>query len=234
MHRATKRKRVVLTLEDKLEVAQDREAGKISCFPLLTFNGRTKKLFTLTFSSSEGFSVDTIAEKFNIGASTVSEICKRRFEIEQALEKNKMNGVLKNRKTLREPSKPVVETELYNWYLDQDVKPTQNDLIEKAKEINVQLNQEEGDEDEEECWNPTKGWLFRFKERYGIKAETRQPAEQRTWQTALEAAEYLLDYINTRDFLLKDVITVRMIRDKIASEPEADESLNEISTINNY
>lgn len=149
----------------------------------------------------------------------MSEICKRRAEIEQALEKNKTNGVMKNRKTLREPSKPLIETELYNWYLDQDQKPSQNDFIEKAKEIHSQIIHE-GD-DEGDYWNPTKGWLIRFKERYGIKTESKPPGEQqKTWQTALEAAEYLLDYINTRDFLLKDVITVRMIRDKIASEAE--------------
>ena len=218
MHRAEKRKRVVLTLEDKLEVAVDREAGK---FNFTFFN---KLLINLNFLTLSGLSVDAIAEKYNIGASTVSEIYKRRAEIEQALEKNRMKGVLKSRKTLRESSKPLVETELYNWYLGLDIKPTQTEFIEKAKEINIQLNHDEGDE-EDECWNPSKGWLMRFKERYGIKSEPKAPTEQKTWQSALDAAEYLLEYINNRDFLLKDVITVRMIRDKIASEPpEADYS----------
>lgn len=128
---------------------------------------------------------------------------------------------MRNRKTLREPSKPLVETELYNWYLEQTVKPTQSDFIKKAKEINNQLNQEECEEDDE-YWNPSKGWLIRFKERYGIKPETKPLPEHKTWQTALEAADFLLEYINNRDFLLKDVITVRMIRDKIASEPETE------------
>lgn len=141
------------------------------------------------------------------------------------MEKNKINGLTKSRKTLRESSKPMVETELYNWYLDQkdqDIRPTQNEFIEKAREINSQLNHEENDEDEEE-WNPTKGWLLRFKERYGIKPGTKyqQQPELKTWQSALEAADFLLGYINTRDFLLKDIITVRMIRDKLANEPEA-------------
>lgn len=178
----------------------------------------------LTFFILSGLSVDNIAEKYNIGASTVSEICKRRVEIENAVEKNKINGLMKNRKTLREPSKPLVETELYNWYLDQkdqDVRPSQHDFIEKAKEINAQLNQEE-DEEGEEAWNPSKGWLLRFKERYAIKPTVLkcQQSELKTWQSAAEAADYLLEYINTRDFLLKDIITVRMIRDKLANEPE--------------
>lgn len=153
----------------------------------------------------------------------MSEICKRRVEIEQAVEKNKINGLMKNRKTLREPSKPLVETELYNWYLDQkvqNIRPTQLDFIEKAKEINAQINQED-DDDEEVGFNPSRGWLIRFKERYGIKPETKfQQTENKSWQSALEAADFLLDYINSRDFLLKDIITLRMIRDKLASEPE--------------
>lgn len=80
---------------------------------------------------------------------------------------------------------------------------------------------EQGEIETDVDWNPTKGWLMRFKERYGIKAEAKQ-LEQKpaTWQTALEAAEFLLEYINERDFLLKDVITVRMIRDKIKTEQD--------------
>lgn len=135
-----------------------------------------------------------------------------------------MSGVGQNRKTLKESSKPLVESELYNWYLEQkeqDIKLHQQDFIDKAKEINAQIIQEEADtEAEAEEWNPTKGWLVRFKDRFGIKPEPKSQEVRPTWQSALEAAEYLLEYINTRDFLLKDVITVRMIRDKIASEPE--------------
>lgn len=90
----------------------------------------------------------------------MSEICKRRSEIEYAVEKHKICGTGQNRKTLKESTKPLVETELYNWYLEQkeqDIKVTQSDFIEKAKEVNMQLSQEE---QEEEDWNPTKGMLI--------------------------------------------------------------------------
>lgn len=114
-----------------------------------------------------------------------------------------------------------MEAELACWYNNQlknHIKPSGGNLIQRAKEINLQLiEQEEIDADVD--WNPTKGWLMRFKERYGIKAEAKQP-EQKPATTALEAAEFLLEYINERDFLLKDVITVRMIRDKIKNEQE--------------
>lgn len=132
------------------------------------------------------------------------------------MEKSQINGNSLKRKTLRETSKPLVEQELYSWYLEQDVNVTNAELVEKAKEINYMLNQ---DSDDPEDWNPTKGWLVRFIDRYGIKlASAARSEEQKAHDAALEAAEYLLDYINKRDYLLKDVITVRMIRDKIASE----------------
>lgn len=72
------------------------------------------------------------------------------------------------------------------------------------------------------------GWVVRFKERFGIKSDP-TPKEPKTSelsnaQLALEAAEHLLEYINNRDFLLKDVITVRMIRDRIASEQDCQSS----------
>lgn len=153
----------------------------------------------------------------------MSEICKRKLEIEKAVAKNKTAGIGKIRKTLRESSKPLVESELASWYHDQlenNVKPTGNDLIKRARDINIQLIAQ-GEIEAEETWNPTKGWLMRFKERYGIKAETKQSEQKPSAsQTALEAAEFLLEYINERDFLLKDVITVRMIRDKIMSEQD--------------
>lgn len=71
----------------------------------------------------------------------------------------------------------------------------------------------------QEDWTPSKGWIARFKERYNIKTEPKL-REENVWSTALDAAEYLLEYINNRDYQLKDVITVRMIRDRIAAEGE--------------
>lgn len=49
-------------------------------------------------------SIDRIAQQFNIGGSTVSEIYKRRTDIECAVKRNKTTG--KNRKTMKEGSKP--------------------------------------------------------------------------------------------------------------------------------
>lgn len=122
---------------------------------------------------------------------------------------------------MRESTKPLVETELYNWYQEQlslNERPAQSELLQKAKEINSQISSSEIDED----WNPTKGWLMRFKERFGIRPDTKPVEPKSSDWSALDAAEFLLEYVSDdrRDFLLKDVITLRMIRDKIKCEQD--------------
>lgn len=142
---------------------------------------------------------------------------KRKADIEQAVEQDRKNG--KKRKTMKESSKPKVEELLHVWIREQreqGIHPIKNDVVEKAKEINVQLR---GESSIEEDWTPSKGWIDRFRERYNIKPEPKL-REENVWSTALDAAEYLLEYINSRDYQLKDVITVRMIRDRIAAENE--------------
>lgn len=82
---------------------------------------------------------------------------------------------------------------------------------------------------DDNAWEPTTIWLRKFKDRYGLKEETskdnyQSETETLSFDSALNAAEYLLNFMNARDnFPLKDVITVRMIRDRIVSESlEAD------------
>jgi hypothetical protein len=221
-----KRKRVVLTLEEKLEVIQFRDYGrnvkKSTRNPLAI----TNQVFSL-HASFTGYSIDKIAEKYNIGSSTVSEIYKKRVEIENAVEKTKMLGV--KRKTLKEGKKgPAFENELYNFYLnrsDQGIQTTKADLLQQAKEMDqINSNQSEGD-----SWNPTQTWLRGFCDRYGIKIDSNQHIakeeviqiernQDQEAKIALESAEFLLNFMDKGDFLLKDIITVRLVRDKIASE----------------
>lgn len=138
------------------------------------------------------------------------------------VEKNKLIGS-SGQKTIKEGKKAMLEEELFNWYLEQKeqgIFPTANELKDQAKVINQKnIGFEE--------WNPTKGWLAGFKDRYGIKTEPYQAPhdvkeeihpEKSPWQVALESASVLLDFIDSHDFPLKDVITVRMIRDKIADD----------------
>lgn len=124
-----KRKRVVLTLEEKLEVVKLRE---------------------------EGVPIERIAAQFNIGGSTVSEIFKRRSDIEVAVENNRKTG--KVRKTLKESTRPEIEHVLYDWFLEQrdvGLKPGLLDIMDKAKVIHSEMSQETENEHHE--WNPTKG-----------------------------------------------------------------------------
>lgn len=218
MIKLEKRKRVVLTMEEKLEVILDRDAGEQN-----VERSERGKFNLRQISYLLGLSVEKIATKYNIGASTASEICKRRTDIEDAVEKDRLTG--KIRKTLKDAMKPQVEIHLAEWYKIQkerySIIPSNKEIIEKAKEINADLRQDDQPED----WNPSSGWLARFKDRFSITSGTTriyQPAPEepikQSWNAALDAAEFLLEYINGRDFPLKDVITVRMIRDKIAAE----------------
>lgn len=56
---------------------------------------------------------DTIAKRYNIGASTVSDIYKRRLEIESMVERNKNLGIT-NKKTLKDGTRPLLEHALVN------------------------------------------------------------------------------------------------------------------------
>lgn len=146
------------------------------------------------------------------------------FSLFFVVEKNKSLGTASGRKTLKEGKNPALEDDLFNWFVQQKeegISPSQNELIARARELN-QLNY-----GNDITWHPTKGWLSGFKERYGIKIEQLQQfrnretqivnAEKNSFQVALESAEFLLEFMDTQNFPLKEVITVRMIRDKIAN-----------------
>lgn len=112
---------------------------------------------------------------------------------------------------------------MFAWYLDQkekDLTPNSAEFMEKAREFNLKIHENE------ELWRPSKSWLVGFKERYGIPKYQQQAQpldeeevlEKDSFQIALESANFLLEFIDSHNFPLKDVITVRMIRDKIANE----------------
>lgn len=100
-----------------------------------------------------GYSIDKIAEKYNIGASTVSEIYKKRVEIENAVEKSKLLGV--KRKTLKQGKRPNLEEELSGWIqslTNQGIFPHKSDIFIRAREIDKQNNPDELDSWTSETW----------------------------------------------------------------------------------
>lgn len=144
------------------------------------------------------------------------------MEIENAVEKSKLLGM--KRKTLKEVKKevpPELEDELYNFCqsrAEHGIQTTKADLLNHAKEI---------DQDQE--WSLTNSWVKGFCERYSLKIDAnhilekdliiqfdRTTTDEET-KIALKSAEFLLNFIDSKGdlFLLKDIITVRMIRDRI-------------------
>lgn len=137
------------------------------------------------------------------------------------MEKGKLVGNVK-RKTLKEGRKPIVEDQLYFWFMEQRVPPRKSEIFEKAREVDQQHSK-----NAEVCWIPSTSWYKGFCARYGINEPRDQiMMEEEVSQidsidhdrTALESAEFLLSYMDSREFALKDIITLRMIRDKIANE----------------
>jgi Tc5 transposase DNA-binding domain len=84
-------------------------------------------------------------------------------QIQFSVEKNKIIGVKLGRKTLKEGKKPLLEDELYNWFIDQKEQgelPSQNDLKQKAMEINQSSS--------DELWHPTKGFVNSARQLFGL------------------------------------------------------------------
>lgn len=99
-----------------------------------------------------------------------------------------------------------------------------------------------------EKWTPSKGWLGKFKARYSLNTSKHFITEESPTSnqeqevivempatehdqienikdvakiSVLNAADILLDFINDFDFPLKEVITLRITRDKISEMSEA-------------
>lgn len=190
----------------------------------------------------QGLSYDSIGKRFNIGMTTIKDIVNRRKKIEEAVAKNKYFGL--SRKVLKEGKKPEVEDQLYSYIIqktEQGQAITNKDLMEVAGELNLKIHNEN--------WTPSKGWLGKFKARYSLVSkkfidskndidisliiedknsivahemnETESVPNKISKVSVLSAADVLLDFVNEHDFPLKEVITLRIIRDRISEMAEA-------------
>lgn len=135
----SKRKHVTLSLKQKCEILDKLECGE---------------------------SVTKIAKDYGVGKSTVCDINKKKSEIRAVVSKS-YSGVSK-RKTLKLGGHPEVEESLYMWFLQQRSRgcPISGDILaEKAKFFFNNFFKK----DDTEVFNASKGWLDKFKRRYGIR-----------------------------------------------------------------
>lgn len=135
----TKRRRSVLTLQQKLEVIE-----------------RIKK----------GEKVTKLATEYGVGKATVSDLKRQEDKIMAFV--SKMNSASpQKRKTMRKPQDERIEKALHMWLNREKKKGTQISgplLMEKAKAFHKQLYGDDNDK-----FKASTGWLHRFKLRNGIR-----------------------------------------------------------------
>jgi len=130
-----------------------------------------------------GVSGKSLAEKYGVGTSTISDIktnrdkimgyvCSLSVTVHPILTAIKSSRYLakcistpKRKRTLRNPEYAEMEAELYKWFLSQrerHANVTTNILREKALQIYAKHSNDNK-------FIASKGWIARFKERYGIR-----------------------------------------------------------------
>ncbi|CAG9584542.1 unnamed protein product [Danaus chrysippus] len=128
----SKRKRVVLSLKDKINIIDSLNKGETGC---------------------------KLAEKYGVGASTISDIKKNTDSILLYTCK------FKHRKVMKKPKNELLDEALFCWFLQERStgQPISGPLLcEKALQLNKKIG---GDK----SFVASNGWLYRFKSRHGIR-----------------------------------------------------------------
>ncbi|XP_056636254.1 jerky protein homolog-like [Diorhabda sublineata] len=137
---ASKRKRVVLSLE--------------------------QKVFIINRVLDRGESVRKVAGEFGVGEQTVRDLIKRKDEILRFISSADSTSLLASgRKTMRKSTLSDMESALFEWFKQKRAEgiPISGPMVcEKAKWFHERLNIDEP-------FGASQGWLFRFKNRHGIR-----------------------------------------------------------------
>lgn len=136
---ATKRKKIVLSIKDKLEALKRLDKGE---------------------------TLQKVADHYGVGRRTVGDWKKRRLELEKWCSSRVTETAFKDRKTMKNSDYEKVSEALYIWFTqfrDKGVPISGPILKEKALQFQKEFN--EGDAD----FTASVGWLDRWKKRYGIR-----------------------------------------------------------------
>lgn len=167
-------KRIVLTLQQRLEIVQKLQYG---------------------------VSVNQLAIDYGISSSTVRRIKSNALELRQRLE---IPGAA-TRKKMRKPLMEELDARLYEWYLERRALGDYiSDSILQAKA--KKLNEAYGDTSK---FTASKGWIWRFKNRYGIGLY--DPRDERVEPDA-DAAEYFaqafLRHLEEQNIKLQNIYNI--------------------------
>lgn len=134
-----KRKRVVCTIEQKLNVLQRLDKGE---------------------------SVAKLASEIGVGITTIKDWRKNRKDLESFCLTVEGEKAVKNRRTLKKPKLEVLDDAVWVWFCQERCKgtPLSGPIIkEKAFQLHKKLGGDESDS------TASEGWLHRWKNRHGVR-----------------------------------------------------------------
>ena len=137
-----KRKRVVLSINSKLEVLD---------------------------SVAKGVGYSELCDKFGIGKSTITTLKKNEGKIREFASTLESKSISGDRKVMRLANDEELDKALYLWFIQKrsiGMPMSGPILCEKAKQFNEQLHAEEATTP---SFTASAGWLWRFCNRHGIR-----------------------------------------------------------------
>lgn len=134
-----KRKRVMLTIKQKLEVIEKRELG---------------------------VTVAQLSAQYNVGEQTIRDVMKNRFEIIRFASTFDSAAGLEKRKSMKKSTYEDLDEVLYTWIQLKrscNQHPTYQEIQQKAMQISKDMT------DGETSFAASHGWWYRFRKRHGLR-----------------------------------------------------------------
>ena len=203
------KKRIILSVNDKIKVLKDVE---------------------------KGIKVSEIIKKFGIQKSTVTKIIQNKENIERFISETCINP--KKVKRMRHAQYEAVDKVLYEWYLQERVlkKIITNDLLKmKAKKIYQNLKGPQVVT--QKCFLASDGWLTNFKNRYGIRLltisgeklscdcsgmprfieffkKTMEENKKANINKAIDSFTFTIEWAESNHFTFNEILLLRRMRKK--------------------
>ena len=139
---AKKRKRVVLTLAEKIRIIERLEAGEVG---------------------------GKLAKEYGVGTSTISDIKKAKEKIRAFVAEQESSKSLINRRTMKRCIDADLDKMLIIWFKQERSKglPLSGPLVQ-AKALHYWVGLHPG----EDTFTASEGWLHRWKKRHGVRRLT--------------------------------------------------------------
>lgn len=133
-----KRKRVVLSIQKKLEIIEHIEKGR---------------------------SAKSLATEYNIGEQTVRYLIKKKMDVLKFASTADSSSGLQKRKTMKKATFEMLDKTMLEWFTQQPAlgNPVNGVICAEKAKIFFEVLGLEGN------FDASSGWLYRFKQRYGIR-----------------------------------------------------------------